>query len=703
MNNLDMNDFVQVDANARPNPVLENVPGGQDKLQRVVDIAVPFLSLYRPASLATNTILGGVKVVQIVKNLPNQKNALDVCKQLVELAVTVSTVAFSFFMPIVGIGISQVYSVCIQVHRLGMAIHKHNFKEAAEAAANIALSTLYVASVITAAPEMAVISILAQAAFELYQASGEFRKGKGRFIEGMAKVVMAAFRLSQAAPMIKDLHRDYFGKQITQADLDRYMKARMQQRQQAQGQDENITSDVNHRGADENTTFEDFANLNHYSRRVNNLSFDSESIANESFKKFRFFNCSFEEMTFEKCKFTDVKFTNCNFNETFFWNCTMKDTSFVNSVFDYHCMFFGSSLSHVTYDNCDLKELNFTDANLYKTNFENSTMHETCFLDATVKACKIRDCDLTDTLFCGTEARFDIKGGIPNTITKPVVGILWDHTNPQAFASIGHGALVHSKAIPLKIDYRLREIKTGKLENQVDSSIAKIRQMNREDYLSVGDELLNRASPKSEIAKIHQKAAKAVAYCDGIYLPGGVDIAEQFYQPESISSDKEDYARSVLESAVLKEAFAADLPILTACRGTQMLNVYRGGTLHQSVENHSGVWHKFQIDTTVPQHIQDINMSLIGDTDFIGLSAHHQGCDEIGSGLYVTMRAEDGLPECLISENGKAVGTQFHPEFAYIFPPEDVQQLGSFANSYNFFTRFVGLAEEHRQAAMDVA
>lgn len=704
MSDLLDNHFENVDPNGRLSPVVDNVSLTRDnKVQRLVDIAVPFFCLYRPTAFATNVALSTVKSIQIIQSLPHQKNKIEVCKQLANLALTISTLALSIIMPAVGIGVSQFYSVCLQVDRLRVALQGKNYKEAAEAAANIALSVLYVASVVTAAPEVTVISILAQAAFELYQASGEFRKGKGRFLEGMAKVAMAAVRLSQAAPMIKDLHRDYFGKQITQADLDRYMQQIRINRKRDEAQ-ETITSNVTHRGHEGYTTLDEFASIHNYSRKINNLKFFDTYIENESYNKFRFTNCEFTEMTFKKCTFNDVKFTDCTLDETFFWNCDLKNISFINSVFEYHSMFFGSNLSHVTFNNCDLTRLNFTDAHLYKTNFEKSEMTETCFLGSSVKACKIKDCYLTDTLFCGTEKEFKISGGTPHKITKPVVGILWDHTDPQTYASFGFTGLVKGKAIPLKIDYRLFEIDQNALETQVDNEILKIRQMNRHEYLSIGDQMLNSVSSNSEIAKISHKAHQAIKFCNGIYLPGGEDIAEQFYKLDSQAFDKSDYARSVLESVILKEAFSKDLPILAICRGAQMLNVYHGGTLHHELDGHGGVVHEFQFDATVPQDIYEMTKTLTGnDPKFMGLSAHSQGCDKIGQGLHVTMRSDDGLPECLISSNRQAIGTQFHPEYIFAFSRALFDSLGSMNHCINFFNHFIGLAKEHRQSQMELA
>lgn len=695
----------QMDPNGRLNPVLENVKVAEDNnTQKIVDIAVPFLNLYQPTALATNTVLTAFKTVQIIKSLRHQPNKTAVCNQVKQLALTVGTLALSILMPAVGIAVSQCYSVCVQVDRLYKAIGKSDIKEIAESLANISLSALYTASVITAAPEVVVISILAQAAFELYQASGEFRKGRKNFLQGMAKVAMAAIRISQAAPMIKDLHQDYFGKQITQVDLDRYM-AQVREKRQSQNDDseERITSNITHRGSEGNLSLEDFVNANGYSRKISNLSFWGDYAESESYKKFRFYNCEFSSMLFNECTFTNVKFDKCTFDETCFLNCTLNNTSFLNSLFQSNSNFFGSSLSHVTFNNCDLTDVSFNETELYKSTFEKSSMSEASFLGAAVKGCKIRDSDLTDTLFCGTESHFSIKGGVAPKITKPVIAILWDHSQPAAYASYGNVGLKKCNAITLKVDYRLRDISQSKLQSQVDACLVKIAQKDRASYLSIADEVLNMAGFKTEIARIQRRAIEALKYSEGAYLPGGPDIAEQFYDPNTTEIDKTDYARFILEASMLKGVFKDGKPLLAACRGTQAINVYRGGTLHKSVENHSGVSHEFILNENAPGQIRNLIKSLIG-SEFKGVSMHHQGCDQIGDGLVVALRAsEDGLAECIISNDGNIIGTQFHPEVWFAIPPEFFNEYREYANGINFFTWFINSVKQYRENQMDVA
>ena len=69
---------------------------------------------------------------------------------------------------------------------------------------------------------------------------------------------------------------------------------------------------------------------------------------------------------------------------------------------------------------------------------------------------------------------------------------------------------------------------------------------------------------------------------DGICLSGGPDLDPATYGAEphpELGPTEPDLDR--FELAVARRADAREMPILAICRGTQALNIVRGGTLHQ--------------------------------------------------------------------------------------------------------------------------
>ena len=76
--------------------------------------------------------------------------------------------------------------------------------------------------------------------------------------------------------------------------------------------------------------------------------------------------------------------------------------------------------------------------------------------------------------------------------------------------------------------------------------------------------------------------ADAVAGLDALVLSGGADIDPAAYgaAPHPLTGPVEP-GRDAAEFALLAAAAGRGLPVLAICRGLQILNVSRGGTLHQ--------------------------------------------------------------------------------------------------------------------------
>ncbi len=86
--------------------------------------------------------------------------------------------------------------------------------------------------------------------------------------------------------------------------------------------------------------------------------------------------------------------------------------------------------------------------------------------------------------------------------------------------------------------------------------------------------------------------ADAAGRLDGLMLSGGGDVDPARYgaEPEAeITNVREE--RDAAELALLAAAMSLQLPVLGICRGMQVINVARGGSLHQhlpGVVGHNG-------------------------------------------------------------------------------------------------------------------
>ncbi|HWT25306.1 MAG TPA: gamma-glutamyl-gamma-aminobutyrate hydrolase family protein [Solirubrobacteraceae bacterium] len=159
---------------------------------------------------------------------------------------------------------------------------------------------------------------------------------------------------------------------------------------------------------------------------------------------------------------------------------------------------------------------------------------------------------------------------------------------------------------------------------------------------------------------------------DGLLLAGGGDMDPATYgaepHPATAGTVPE---RDAFELALAARALERDLPFLGVCRGMQVMNVARGGTLTQHLpddvghEDHRRSVGSFDnADHDVRLAAGSLAARVAGQTTHATKSHHHQGVDRIGEGLTVTGWATiDDLPEALeVPGRRFALGVQWHPE-----------------------------------------
>ncbi|MCA8931623.1 MAG: gamma-glutamyl-gamma-aminobutyrate hydrolase family protein [Rhodospirillaceae bacterium] len=161
----------------------------------------------------------------------------------------------------------------------------------------------------------------------------------------------------------------------------------------------------------------------------------------------------------------------------------------------------------------------------------------------------------------------------------------------------------------------------------------------------------------------------------GIVVGGGDDIDVRLYDDALTLDTRIDPDRDALEIRVLRHAEARGLPVLGVCRGAQMLNVYRGGTLHTDVRRayagfprHRTVLAKRWVTATADSLLR----RLYGRERFKVNSLHSQAIDRPGRHVRIVARDEYGVTQGieLVPDSGAAdapgfaaIGVQWHPEF----------------------------------------
>ncbi|MEU6620009.1 gamma-glutamyl-gamma-aminobutyrate hydrolase family protein [Streptomyces litmocidini] len=167
-----------------------------------------------------------------------------------------------------------------------------------------------------------------------------------------------------------------------------------------------------------------------------------------------------------------------------------------------------------------------------------------------------------------------------------------------------------------------------------------------------------------------------LADCRGFVVPGGGDVDPALYgaDPRHPALYDVNPAQDRLDTAVIRYALDNRLPLLGICRGMQLLNVLRGGTLHldlpkTSVEHdprNGEEWTVHEVALSAGSAVARV----FGRDRIPVSSGHHQAVDRVGDGLRVSARADDGCVEAVESSAGPGfphagawtLGVQWHPE-----------------------------------------
>ena len=190
----------------------------------------------------------------------------------------------------------------------------------------------------------------------------------------------------------------------------------------------------------------------------------------------------------------------------------------------------------------------------------------------------------------------------------------------------------------------------------------------------------------------HDGVEETLESLDGLIFSGGSDLDPELYGQEA-HAETSDVVRNrdTAELALLEAALERDMPVLAICRGSQVLNVARGGDLVQHLPDVVGDEKHKHTPGTFADHDVSVEdgsrlASVLGERAPVK-SHHHQGFGKVGEGLRVVAHAEDGTIEAVEDPTRRFVlGVLWHPEAG-----EDAR----------LFEELVREAEQYRSARAD--
>ena len=155
---------------------------------------------------------------------------------------------------------------------------------------------------------------------------------------------------------------------------------------------------------------------------------------------------------------------------------------------------------------------------------------------------------------------------------------------------------------------------------------------------------------------------------DGLILSGGNDVDPTSYgaEPHAETGGVRP-ERDRAELALLEGALARDMPVLAVCRGSQLLNVARGGDLVQHLPEVVGDEKHRETPGVFSAHGVRVDPGsrlggLVGERAPVR-SHHHQGFGRVGADLREAAWADDGTLEAVEDPSKRfALGVLWHPE-----------------------------------------
>jgi len=158
---------------------------------------------------------------------------------------------------------------------------------------------------------------------------------------------------------------------------------------------------------------------------------------------------------------------------------------------------------------------------------------------------------------------------------------------------------------------------------------------------------------------------------DGILFSGGNDLDPAAYgETYAEGTVPVDPFREKFERALMAEVEKRRTPTLGICMGSQLMNVYRGGSMLQylpAVERANAIEHrKLGKDETrhpITLNAESIAAKVVGHTEVLGNSSHKQSIAKVGQGLRVIATSPDGVIEGVEDPSFPLwLGVQWHPE-----------------------------------------
>lgn len=158
-----------------------------------------------------------------------------------------------------------------------------------------------------------------------------------------------------------------------------------------------------------------------------------------------------------------------------------------------------------------------------------------------------------------------------------------------------------------------------------------------------------------------------VSLLDGLVLSGGTHVQPALYGQQPMVTASYDKSRDNTDQRLLAAAETLGLPVLGICRGAQLINVFRGGSLCQNVTPlRQNTRHRpLLLPLQTVKIVDHSRLSRVIQAPVIGANRiHSQAIKKLGQDLRVVAVDNDLFVQAIENTRGQwLLGLQWHPEY----------------------------------------
>lgn len=360
---------------------------------------------------------------------------------------------------------------------------------------------------------------------------------------------------------------------------------------------------------------------------------DAYSMSDMDFSGINFENCQFfgnlQNTKFLGCTIENSEFRHAYVANSAFEKLQIKDSSFIDTYFE-----------NVQFNNMALEGSLFSSVQFYNTTSTQSFFDNTFVSHSNLLGLTISEPQTFSVMFDNVVIPSPIAESSVNQFhtimdtAAPVIGLIGSPYEVLRNGDLGmtayapYSRLKQYGAVPVLLDMMkmYKQVDSKKLTKEINDILNTLpKGANIPQYvLSQHGENLD---------KIKITANEYAKYLDAAWIPGGGDVNPAFYGQKYMDSDWPTHlnydVREIFEFALIDHMVTHNKPLLGICHGSQITNVYFGGTLKQDVHGHG--------DDHLIMPLDNANTGAVSDIihkPMYGVSAHHQSIDILGKGLH---------------------------------------------------------------------